>query len=61
MATPLRLHGPIVVAGYGAVGRKVVEMLHDAGETTIVIDRSRADQRSQFARGSRPHRFIQTR
>lgn len=38
MATPLRLHGPIVVAGFGAVGRKVVEMLHDAGETTIVID-----------------------
>lgn len=38
MATPLRRHGPIVVAGYGAVGRKVVEMLRDAGETTIVID-----------------------
>ncbi|WP_313950836.1 NAD-binding protein [Accumulibacter sp.] len=38
MATPLRHHGPIVVAGYGTVGRKVVEMLRDAGETTIVID-----------------------
>jgi len=38
MATPLRRHGPIVVAGYGAVGRKVVEMLRDAGESTIVID-----------------------
>lgn len=38
MATPLRIHGPIVVAGYGAVGHKVVEMLRDAGETAIVID-----------------------
>ena len=38
LATPLRRHGPIVVAGYGAVGRKVVEMLRDAGEKTIVID-----------------------
>ncbi|MBL8425362.1 MAG: Trk K+ transport system NAD-binding subunit [Candidatus Accumulibacter regalis] len=38
LATPLRRYGPIVVAGYGAVGRKVVEMLRDAGETIIVID-----------------------
>jgi voltage-gated potassium channel len=38
MATPLRRIGPIVVAGYGAVGRKVVEMLRDAGESIIVID-----------------------
>ncbi|NMQ29780.1 hypothetical protein E4Q23_19640 [Candidatus Accumulibacter phosphatis] len=38
MATPLRRNGPIVVAGYGAVGRKVVEMLRDAGESIIVID-----------------------
>jgi Trk K+ transport system NAD-binding subunit len=37
IATPLRRHGPIVVAGYGAVGRKVVEMLRDAGETATVI------------------------
>lgn len=39
MAEPIRRTGPIVVAGYGAVGHKVVEMLHDAGETCIVIDR----------------------
>ncbi|MCX7180049.1 MAG: NAD-binding protein, partial [Proteobacteria bacterium] len=28
-----------MLAGYGAVGRKVIEMLHDAGETCVVIDR----------------------
>jgi voltage-gated potassium channel len=39
MAMPLRRTGPIVVAGYGAVGHKVIEMLHDAGETCVVIDR----------------------
>jgi Trk K+ transport system NAD-binding subunit len=38
MAVPIRRTGPIVVAGYGAVGHKVVEMLHDAGETCVVID-----------------------
>lgn len=38
LAAPLRALGPIVVAGYGTVGRKVVQMLRDAGETTIVID-----------------------
>lgn len=39
MAMPIRRAGPIVVAGYGAVGHKVIEMLLDAGETCIVIDR----------------------
>ena len=38
MAMPIRRTGPIVVAGFGIVGRKVVEMLHDAGETCVVID-----------------------
>jgi voltage-gated potassium channel len=38
LATPLRRQGPIVVAGYGAVGAKVVEMLRMAGETVVVID-----------------------
>ncbi len=38
LAAPIRASGPIVVAGYGTVGHKVVEMLRDAGETTIVID-----------------------
>ena len=39
MAMPIRRAGPVVVAGYGAVGQKVVEMLQDAGETCTVIDR----------------------
>ncbi|MFA7268740.1 MAG: NAD-binding protein [Sterolibacterium sp.] len=38
LATPINRRGPIIVAGFGTVGRKIVEMLHDAGETTIVID-----------------------
>jgi Trk K+ transport system NAD-binding subunit len=42
MAMPIRRTGPIVLAGYGAVGRKVVEMLLDAGETCVVIDREAA-------------------
>jgi Trk K+ transport system NAD-binding subunit len=39
MAMPIRRTGPIVVAGYGTVGHKVIELLHDAGETCVVIDR----------------------
>ncbi len=39
MAMPIRRTGPIVLAGFGTVGHKVIEMLHDAGETCIVIDR----------------------
>lgn len=39
MAVPIDRTGPIVLAGFGAVGRKVIEMLHDARETCIVIDR----------------------
>jgi Trk K+ transport system NAD-binding subunit len=42
MAMPIHRAGPIAVAGYGVVGRKVVEMLRDAGETCVVIDRSAA-------------------
>ena len=38
LAAPIRRTGPIVVAGYGTVGGKVVEMLNDARETTVVID-----------------------
>jgi Trk K+ transport system NAD-binding subunit len=33
----LRRQGAFVVAGYGEVGRKVTELLHDAGEKTRVI------------------------
>ena len=42
MAMPIRRAGPIVLAGFGAVGQKVVEMLQDAGETVTVIDRMAA-------------------
>ncbi len=38
-AKPLRRHGPIVVAGFGEVGGKVVELLTDVGEEVVVIDR----------------------
>jgi Trk K+ transport system NAD-binding subunit len=39
LAKPLRREGPIVVCGYGAVGQKVVELLRDAGEPVVVLDR----------------------
>jgi len=38
LAAPIRRTGPIVIAGCGTVGGKVVEMLRDARETTTVID-----------------------
>jgi voltage-gated potassium channel len=38
VATPLKQGGTVLVFGYGEVGRKVVELLHDAGEPTTVID-----------------------
>jgi Trk K+ transport system NAD-binding subunit len=37
LAAPIPRSGPIVVAGFGTVGSKVVEMLQDAGEQTLVI------------------------
>jgi hypothetical protein len=42
LAAPIRRTGPIVVAGYGTVGGKVVEMLRDARELTVVIDQQLA-------------------
>jgi Trk K+ transport system NAD-binding subunit len=42
LAAPIRRTGPIVVAGYGTVGGKVVQMLRDAHELTIAIDRQLA-------------------
>lgn len=42
MAMPIHRTGPIVLAGFGAVGHKVIEMLHDARETCIVIDQQAA-------------------
>ncbi len=38
MAMPIRRTGPIVLAGYGMVGHKVIEVLTDAGESCVVID-----------------------
>ncbi len=38
LATPLAKTGSFLVAGYGEVGQKVVEMLRDAGEDTVAID-----------------------
>ncbi len=38
MAMPIRRRGPIIIAGFGAVGSKVAQMLNDAGETCTVID-----------------------
>lgn len=42
MAMPIRRSGPIVLAGYGSVGRKVIQMLSDAGEDCVVVDRNAA-------------------
>ena len=39
MAMPIRRTGPIVLAGFGTVGHKVIEVLHDAGESCVVIDK----------------------
>lgn len=37
--TALRKAGRFVIAGYGEVGRKVEQLLKDAGEQTLIIDR----------------------
>ena len=56
LATPLKQGGKIVVFGHGEVGRKIVELLHDAGEPTTVIDveavpgRRRGRQRARSGR-----------
>lgn len=42
-AKPLRRHGPVVVAGFGEVGGKVVELLTDVGEEVVVIDREKRE------------------
>lgn len=36
---PGRRRGPFLVGGYGEVGKKVVELLRDVGETVRVVDR----------------------
>jgi len=42
-AVPLSRQGPFVVGGYGEVGRKVVELLQDAGEQVLVVDRQQSE------------------
>ena len=42
-STQLRKAGTFVIAGYGEVGHKVVQLLDDAGESTLVIDRNPGD------------------
>jgi Trk K+ transport system NAD-binding subunit len=40
----LRRKGPFLIAGYGEVGRKVAELLRDAGEAVLVVDREAAPE-----------------
>jgi Trk K+ transport system NAD-binding subunit len=42
LAMPIRRSGPIVIAGFGAVGHKVAEMLRDAAEACVVVDQAAA-------------------
>lgn len=39
LATPMTRVGPIIVIGHGEVGKKLVELLTDAGEIVRVVDR----------------------
>ncbi len=41
--TPVRRSGPYVLAGYGEVGKKVDQLLRDAGEEVQVIDKKDAE------------------
>lgn len=38
VAKPLKRSGPVVIAGYGDVGKKVDQLISDAGEVSRVID-----------------------
>lgn len=40
--TPLKRHGPFIIAGYGEVGRKVEQLLRDAGEHVRIISQESA-------------------
>lgn len=42
-ARPLRQSGPFLIAGFGEVGRKVHELLTDAGEEVRVVERQPGD------------------
>ncbi len=39
LATPLGRPGPYIIAGGGEIGKKVAELLEDAGEEVIVVDK----------------------
>lgn len=43
LLTPVPRTGPLVICGYGEVGRKVAQLLGDAGEELVVIDLDAAD------------------
>jgi len=42
-AVELRHEGPFLVGGYGEVGRKVAQLLTDAGEEVVVLDKRSGD------------------
>ncbi len=42
-AVELRHEGPFLIGGYGEVGRKVTQLLSDAGEEVVVLDRQAGD------------------
>lgn len=43
LTVPIHKTGPILIAGHGAVGKKVARMLRDAGVATVVVDIEPAD------------------
>ncbi len=68
LAHPLPSTGPILVVGHGEVGRKVVELLTDAGEAVVVLDQHEGpgvdhvanamDAKALLAAGARQARAI---
>lgn len=44
MATPLGRNGPFIIAGTGEVGLKVAELLRDAGESVVLLDKQPKDE-----------------
>jgi Trk K+ transport system NAD-binding subunit len=43
LATPVRREGEFLIVGYGYVGRKVAELLREAGETVSILNPEAAD------------------
>jgi Trk K+ transport system NAD-binding subunit len=54
-AKALRKSGPFVVAGFGEVGQKVVQLLNDADEETLVIDREKIEGAALIGNVMDPH------